>query len=277
MKVAVVTYPSSMPGGVSLASDVELVRASILYADQIELISPGAVMLASVLQMGAGDDAHLLEVMASLDDDTLRTLGGDLPDNWRELLPVLTTMMKTPVLDAFGMAGTREELVQGFEAVHDQLRDIAERMLTESGAADLLPGFEAGIVTLSPSGFSEESSNSDDAVERWVDLLRKLLHDRTTRLLFDDRVGDLVRAMVDEGDVMPNALTMKHAGEAAVGSGLVARLPAFPQVPLNELLDLRRDLSDPLTRYRAAVSRLAGELTARSFDPEAVAEIDDLA
>jgi hypothetical protein len=69
---------------------------------------------------------------------------------------------------------------------------------------------------------------------------------------------------------------LKHAGEVAVGSGLVARLPAFPDAPVDELLDLRSDLAGPLTRYRRAASSMATRLTARPFDREAAAEMDDL-
>jgi len=128
---------------------------------------------------------------------------------------------------------------------------------------------------LSASGFTDDR-DTDATVSGWIGLLKGLLQDPTTRLLFDDGVGDLVRSLVAEGHVLPHQLTIKHAGEAAVGSGLVARLPALPEAPVDELLDLRQDLGPPLTRYRAAVSRLADKLAFRAFDSEFAAEIDDL-
>src|SRR6266540_3766694 len=137
------------------------------------------------------------------------------------------------------------------------------------------PAFDAGILKLSASGFTDDR-DTDATVSGWIGLLKGLLQDPTTRLLFDDGVGDLVRSLVAEGHVLPHQLTIKHAGEAAVGSGLVARLPALPEAPVDELLDLRQDLGPPLTRYRAAVSRLADKLAFRAFDSEFAAEIDDL-
>lgn len=69
---------------------------------------------------------------------------------------------------------------------------------------------------------------------------------------------------------------MRHAEQAAVGSRLVARLPAFPGVPLDEILDLRCDLAAPLGRYRTAVVRLSDRLQAGPFDRDLPDEIDDL-
>jgi hypothetical protein len=95
-------------------------------------------------------------------------------------------------------------------------------------------------------------------------------------MLFDDAMGAFARHLIDEGQVEPSSLTLRHSGEAAVGTGLIARLPAFPQAPIDELLHLRGDLEGPLTRYRAKVSQLASTLATLSLDPEYAAEVDDL-
>ena len=55
-----------------------------------------------------------------------------------------------------------------------------------------------------------------------------------------------------------------------MGAGLVARLPAFPDARVDELLQLREDLSAPLTNYRAAVVRVS-----RTIPDIPVAELDD--
>jgi len=105
-------------------------------------------------------------------------------------------------------------------------------------------------------------------MEKWLALLRGLLVDKRTRLVLDDQVGSLAAAVIREGHVDPHRLALQHAGEAAVGTGLVARLPAFPGAPLDELLDLRSDLTGPLGRYRAVVVRLSAKITAGPFDDD---------
>lgn len=141
----------------------------------------------------------------------------------------------------------------------------------------LLPAIGSGLVTLSSSGFTDETAADTDAVmKNWLALLRSLLVDKRTRLVLDDQVGSLAASLIREGHVNPHRLTLLHAGEAAVGSGLVARLPAFPSAPLDEILDLRSDLSGPLGRYRAAVVRLSARVTAGPFDTDLPLELDDL-
>jgi hypothetical protein len=82
--------------------------------------------------------------------------------------------------------------------------------------------------------------------------------------------------MIREGAVDPNRLTLLHAEQAAVGSGLVARLPSFPQAPLDEILDLRSDLAGRLAKYRGAVVRMAGRLTSAPFNDDLGDDLDDL-
>lgn len=127
-----------------------------------------------------------------------------------------------------------------------------------------------------PALASTDGGDTGTVVDGWLELLKGLLQDPATRLLFDDHVSELVRSLKGGGEVEPQQLTLKHAGEAAVGSGLIARLPTLPTAPIGELLDLRRDLERPLVRYRAAVARLADRLAYHPFSRESVAEIDDL-
>ena len=158
-----------------------------------------------------------------------------------------------------------------------ELAGVVETMMVDSGAGELMPAIDSGLVTLSASGFTDDSTADSDAVmDNWLVLLRGLLVDRKTRLVLDDQVGSLASSLIREGEVEPHRLTIRHPGEAAVGSGLVARLPAFPDAPLDEILDLRYDLAGPLGRYRAAVVRLSDRLHAGPFDEELSAEMDDL-
>lgn len=102
------------------------------------------------------------------------------------------------------------------------------------------------------------------------------LQDPKTHLIFDDRIAEFVRLVVDENLFKPNPLAVSHAGQAALGSGFVARLPTFSVAPIDELIDLRNDLKKPLSRYRRGVAKMADRLSSRAYDVELNAELDDL-
>ncbi|MEV0877860.1 hypothetical protein AB0I85_08500 [Micromonospora echinofusca] len=270
------------PDGLSLKRDLSLVRASILYADEVELISLSASMLDVLMRLGSPDKRHLWEFLSSLTDDNFQAITrGSFPAEWKKLLPYLTGQKFDPRV---------AKLDQLVSEVRENVKVELDKLIQESEVEELRPALKSGIVKLVPAApdsaianlltrQNTRGRNEGEMVEflaKWAELVRWLLEDSKKRLLFDDVAGGIANSLVNQGEMQAGPLTLKHAGEAAVGSGLIARLPAFPQAPLDELLDLRSDLYAPLARYRAAVSGMATKLTVRGFDPDIAAEIDDL-
>lgn len=276
LTIAIVTHPSSRPdNAVSIHDDVNLVRASVLYADHVELVSLSALMLASQAQLAYGDGTALLQVFAILDERTLRSLGAHWSEDQQELVRQLPNLVNSPVLDLLGLGAERRALKAEMEKAQSGLQETTEELLEKSGAGELVAGLEEGVVSLSSAGMGN-GEDFDAVLEQWLDHVRRLLQDPSKRLLFDDGIAKLVTAMVREKKVDLPTLTRRHAGEALVGTGLISRLPAFPQAPLDELLDLRGDLAAPVVRYRAAVMEMGDALRSEVFDTDAPAEIDDL-
>ncbi len=52
-------------------------------------------------------------------------------------------------------------------------------------------------------------------------------------------------------------------------------LPYFPDLPMDEVLDLRRSLSKPLIRFRGALARLSRDFESRPIDEEFEVEVED--
>jgi hypothetical protein len=77
LKIVIATGPQQGPAGFSVEEDVRLVRSALLYADQVELISPGALMIASLAAGAAQGPDFVFELMGTLDESTLRHLGFD--------------------------------------------------------------------------------------------------------------------------------------------------------------------------------------------------------
>lgn len=285
LKVVIATSPKSSPDGPTVREDVRLVRSAILYADHVELVSPAAAMLGSVAGLASGDEEDLFQFLLSLDDETMSRLngGGQLSANWREAIQVMTAM--TP--DQWDIVETQSgeivprDVQNAGPDFRDQLtgslgdlRTITDGLLHSSGVDELVPAIEAGLVSLSPAGTDKGDTN--DMVQAYVEILRQHLMDPRVHLMFDEQAASLVGSLIDEEVVRPSRLALVNAGEAAIGSGMIARLPAFPNTPLDELLDLRSDLDDPLARYRRAISQMAVHLRVRAFDAELPAELDDI-
>ncbi|KQX68551.1 hypothetical protein ASD06_17600 [Angustibacter sp. Root456] len=265
--------------------DLLLVRSAILYADTVQLVSPGAAMLANVATLANGDERNLLGLLTSLDDGTIAHLGAsELPENWREVLSrmaafgdeewdLVESLAGQPVPQEARSAS--KEFRERLRQAASEMQQVAAGMIQDSGANELTAAFDAGLLTLSPSGL-DKGADAESFTAGYVDILRGLLRNTSAHLLFDEQIRDLVRSLINEGQVEPSTLTMVQAGRAAIGSGLVARLPAFPGVPLDELIDLRSDLDDPLSRYRRSVAQMSAQMNVSAVNPELEAEIDDL-
>lgn len=167
-----------------------------------------------------------------------------------------------------------EDIEQMTADANKLLRTAQAEILASTGAGELQGALDMGIVRVPDLGVGMESAviaagakqrgeprpSNDAEVQRWVDEVASRLGDSRTRLLFDEDAGEFVNAMLDEGVISVSQAGLRLAGKAAIGAGFVARLPAFTEAPMDELLDVRSDLDGTLTRYRAAVSRFSVDL-----------------
>jgi hypothetical protein len=287
VRIAIATAPNSGASGPSLADEIRLVRSAVLYADEVELVSPGAEMLGSMAALASGDEGDLLEFFLGLDDATISGLGDQqLPENWREMVRSMSALTNQDWDQLSELTGetipddartASDELRSMLSGSLGEMRETVDEMLESAGAGEITPAIEAGIVRVSPTLISPAGDgDSDEMVRRYVEKLRRLLGDPRTHLLLDESIAELVRGLIEDGQVDPHQLSIANAGEAAVGNGLIARLPAFAGTPIDELLDLRRDLEDPLSRYRRSIAGLATKLRVGPFDEHLGADIDHL-
>jgi hypothetical protein len=169
-----------------------------------------------------------------------------------------------PALDHLDQMGV------GLSEMRQQLTAQFER----AGGIELLGGLESGVIQLADSGL--EAGSTDAMVSAYVQLVKDLLRNPRTHLMFDDSTGNLIRSMIRENYVERLHLALKHLNNVSLGSGLIRRLPAFTAAPLKEILDLRSDVDGSLSRYRRAVAGFSQHISSPSYDSDFESEVDDL-
>jgi hypothetical protein len=283
--LAVVTAPANNGSTIGVQHEVELVKASLLYADSVEVLSLGGQMIREMNKFAAGDGMNLYSLLYSLDDETLRSMSPDLDlEQFRQLLPLLTSLSPEQIRAIAAADPELAEFSELADIVDDshnaantgmaEIRAYTDRLRVESGVAELEPALEARLVR-----FNEKiqlGEGTDAEVEAFIQQLKRYLQDPNWFVLLDTEIASLARSMINEGVVKPPQRAISNAGEAVIGTGFLARLPAFPGAPMDELLDLRGDLDEPLSRYRRKVSHLRGELRTEPFDEHIEAEVDAL-
>ncbi|WP_090850525.1 hypothetical protein [Nocardioides lianchengensis] len=274
MRVSIATTPNTGGDGIddALADDVELAKAAVLYADEVELIGLTASMLRPFSEL---QGLSFLELMLDMDDDAFayirdRSGSSAMPDGWRDQIQKFLSADPQKI-ERYAPAAASElrKIKAKFEEEAEGYRAQFDEVLGAAGFAELQPAINQGIVRLadlqtSPSSLfrarEDRRPETDQQVNAWLSLLRNRLDDPNVRLLFDQQSADLIQSMINEGHIEASANNLRLAASAALGTGFVARLPAFERAPMDELLDLRRDLRVPLQIYRGAMSRFSRDM-----------------
>ena len=281
LKVVVATASALREGRISLSHDMELVRAALLYADRIELVSPLVTLLVTAIK-APGWERKLPSV----------GLTGLIDRHSRFFTPNRATMAKAEQFDRWlhsrdlFLRNSRTEpgqisrsTIRMIDVVREFIQESPQKspkeLLTLAGAGDLLPTMRAGIVRVS-FGDLDGPRGGRDTQRSYEESLQRRLKDPMSRLLFDDEIAGLVEGMVTRGLLRPHPLAEARADQASVGSRLITRLPALTRPPIDELLAMRGDLEAPLVNYRAAVVRMAKQLAHHSYSREFLAEIEAL-
>ena len=86
LRLAIASAPSAEPSD-TIKKDLRLIRSAVMYADDVELLSPAAELLMSMFELGGGSPMDMFSFVLSLDDDVLRSLNPNFTPpanpNWR--------------------------------------------------------------------------------------------------------------------------------------------------------------------------------------------------
>lgn len=279
--LAVIAGIKRSPKGPDVRKEVELVKASLLYADTIEILSVGGIAVRQMVEFSKQSPSMLWHLLAGLDDSTLEHLGVSDVAKVRSLLPWVASIdpdqLRTLASSTSEMAplGKLARLLeQGNATATESMAKMGvafEDMRDSSGLKELESVLDNKIVR-----FNERVSigAAQEMLDTFTVEFKRYLTDPNRFVLLDDEMASMARAMIREGVVRPPDRSFSNAGEAVLGAGLLARLPAFTSVPLVEVLELRRDLEEPLARYRRRVAQLRGEMRGTPFDQHVEAEVN---
>ena len=281
--LAIVTGIDNAARGPSVHHEIELVKAGLLYADTIEVLSLSSRMVRDVVSFSNNEPGALLNLIASLDDQTLARMGGGKVAENRELLRALfminpeavRALASTSPESAAGMAdlaGLLEEVGNQAASAMGDIQRIGQEMRVESGVAELESALSGTLVRLNENVVV--SDDSGQVISSFLSELKRYLRDPNMFVLLDEQMASMTRSLISEGHVRPPERSVSNAAEAILGTGLLSRLPAFPSVPLKEAMELRQDLDDPLDRYRRKVAHLRGQLQTTPFSEHVQAEVD---
>ena len=179
------------------------------------------------------------------------------------------------------LASRESVLLAGLEArLASGGQDMAakvDELLDDAGAGELAHALELGVLDLHGLGIdqADETNLTDTIIGGLANLLAESVGAASrTFPLFDNDAGGLMRAMVAEGKVAD--VHAARPSEAAAAGRLIAGLDAFPRAAMDDLLDLRRQLEQPLVRFRSAIAIVTSEFESAAWEVGFDREVEDL-
>lgn len=275
MTIAVATSPQAADGqgmaAGSLATEVRLCKDALLYGDHVVLYSPNHYMLTGLEELIHLDFAGRLQFLRAVAPAMESGRDGFAIPNLEELVRLQRKRRRTRdeirLLLAFRSKIDREW--PGLIETVQQLRD-------DAGADALRSAIDRGLLTVHPYMDHDAEFSPDAVMYAMVERIAEILRDSGQYPLFDDRTGHLVRAGIQEGIFAPTGSSRVRGKQIKAAAGFLERLPSLPAASIDEVIDVRQELANPLVNFRSIVTKLAAGIDADATSSGFPREIEDL-
>jgi hypothetical protein len=275
------------PQELNLREDLAMVKAALLYADQVKLCSLGASVLSGTADYAEGsteqrarlvvkflpdlqpsftpDEIHFFEVAVGLRSrEEKRRISKKTRKQILAMVKEQEDELRTMVLEqhqAAGIHGFREVVKSGRLKMHPFRQTSAEAIVeaTLRGGGNLLYGIDF-----------------IDILMEYIDEVSGAVADGSTYPVFDDLTGDFVAEAVTAGLITTSDHSEERSRYGGISSDLLQRLPLFETVSLSDIMDIRRTLESPLRGFRLAVRDFSREIRSAAWDPGFPDEADAL-
>lgn len=283
VKVVVSRLPT---GEISIGADIELVKAGLLYGDEVSIVSPAVSMLQRVVEMETWPESQRLDLLERLgpylgvDLSGMSELATLLHKKHRNSLEIITARKLQHALDTqwFQIGETVTTLVRdkSFDELTVAIQSglVRVRQVAPGSKIDLIEWFTRSALS-AEEGDHLDALNSDIVVETFVDLLAKQLENGDDYLVVDGGIASLIEAMVREGRVFIGTGTKSRNTQAMTASRLLGKLPSFPMASMSEILDIRTLLSASTIRFRSEMVTLSREFEASGYEGGFNADLSD--
>jgi hypothetical protein len=290
-RMVVAAHPGS---SVTVAPELGLVKAALIYGDKVSLLSPVTTMFLSVEALGQFSTSQQIQLLRRVapylqEPDQLPTFDEGL----NQLDEFLRTTSRSRSLgDRLLRAGLEQQLQPIQQELSEAVRDLGKNAgidqlalarskgLVEiesanpGDAIDLLASCIIGA-KLAETGERQDDPHSDQIVETFVGKLSQHLSLGREYLIFDERVASLTDAAIREGVFKPAKGPAGRSVQAMTASALMGRLPTFPDATVDEVLDIRTELAAPLTQFRSAMVTIAKGFASDAWESSFGDEVHD--
>ena len=260
----------STPQNLSEVSN--LIKSSILYADEVELIGLTEYALYAYLPRLLGSNkridakiADLLPFLKSLNFPNKEDMIQQLEYAQNQLNAIAPHLnrrkyrSKAEILAQMKIGSVSAE----FNA---QLQTALEQLISDPLSAEIQKLVQNDIISV--FDYNSSGLNTDELAGGYFSVLMRAIYTGGSFPLFDDTSKGIISSvaktnLLDIHFIKPEVL--RHAG---VATNILMTLPTLSEATFDELLDLKKQNQGPLSRYRTAIYGFADQIASLPWDDD---------
>lgn len=266
MKISIGTVSSN----VDFEETLKLIKSSLLYADEIELIGLAeyAVFCYIPCHLYEARDWNQLMDSFSILIKSFRVEGGeiiltqidDLSLQLKEIEPILKKKKNRSKKELLLQLQMEKALNKGKETIANEIK----KTISTPGINTIRSLINRKIVGVYDYNCTE--INLEEISGGYFGNLMKVMRNHTAYPLFDNVSKDIISSVAktrlfDLGNINPEIL--RHAG---VASNILMTLPALDGASVDEILDFKKENLEALTNFRKAIFEFSEKIDSLPWD-----------
>ena len=260
----------TVSGSLAFDEDIRLIKSSLLYADEIELIGMVEYALYKYLP-GCFDTSASLDMLLSKWTPVIRSIGSPevqelLPqleycsEKLREYAPILKKKRtKSEILGQMQIRKAENEM-------KEELTSAFQELLSHPNSHEIQRLIDKNIITVYDYGFA--GFNVNELTGGYCGNLINSMRQGTSFPLFDKTSNELIGSLassklIDIGNTNPELL--RHAG---VATNILMTLPTLESASFDELIDIKHEFTKPLTLFRKGIYTFSEKVKSLPWDKD---------
>ncbi len=127
------------------------------------------------------------------------------------------------------------------------------------------------------SGIKKKTNAQDNKLlMEFIENVFRSVSDRSTYPLFDEETASLVRTRLKLGKSSISETGLDRGKQAGLIQHLFEYLPTFEEATIDEILDIRKELDKPLTRFRSAIIGFSQDIKSPVWDEDFPSEVEKI-
>lgn len=268
MKFSIGTASSSM----EFEEDMRLIKSSLLYADEIELIGMAEYAVFNYLPKCLTSTSdfeiiikNLISLLRAFDNEDAKIIVRKLEDVHNQILPYLPQLKKKK-------RRSRQEILaqMQFKNLYDQCRSLLnssyDELMNNPGINRIQGLIDRNVISVydySHNGFSLEELTGG----YFANLLGTIKHGGSYPL-FDSISASVVSSVINNKFIDFSVIDKEIIRHAGIAHNILSTLPTLEKASVDEILDFKKDMQVPLSNFRTAIYGFTEKITSMPWDDD---------